>query len=178
MRTLDVNSQSPLVIPNYLASSVLDIDFKKIKNDGIDYIAFDADATLVGFRKKALDDKTKKYLEKELRRFKGVCIASNRVTNDLHEIADDINAHTVRATLTTRKPSVKFFHRVVELFDVKPSKIAMVGDKLIADIYGGNKAGFKTVWVDKNGRDSIIDWVVQTRRFERRLTKKHFKRSN
>ena len=116
-------------------------------------------------------------MQRELRVFKGVCIASNRITNDLHKIADDLNADTVRASLTTRKPSVKFFHRVVELFETKPSNIVMVGDKLIADVYGGNKAGFKTVWVDKKGRDNIIDWVLQTRRFERRLTKKHFKRN-
>lgn len=177
MRAIHITENSPLFVPNYFADSVMAIDFKLLKKDGIEFIAFDADSTLVGFRKKALDTETKQYLNKELKRFTGVCIASNRVTNDLHAIAEDLNAEVIRATFRTRKPSVKFFDRVVTLFSARPEKIAMIGDKLIADIYGANKAGLKTVWVNKKGRDSIIDWVLQTRRFERRMTRNHVKRN-
>ncbi len=177
MRAINVTKNSPLFVPNYFADSVMAIDFKMLKKDGVDFVAFDADSTLVSFRKKTLDVETEQYLNKELKRFAGVCIASNRVTNDLNLIAEALNAEVIRATFKTRKPSVRFFDRVVTLFSARPEKIAMIGDKLIADIYGANKAGLKTVWVNKKGRDSIIDWVLQTRRFERRMTRHHVRRN-
>ncbi len=173
MRLVENSPKTPLFVPNYVADSVLDIDFKEIKRLGVKYIAFDADSTLVGYRKKKLDSKTKKFLRLELAKFDGACIASNRVTNDLDDIAEDINAEVIRATMMIRKPSVKFFDRVISYFDTKPEKIAMVGDKLIADIYGGNKSGLVTIWVNKKGKDSIFDRMLQTRRFERRMTKRH-----
>ncbi len=175
MRALNTSDTSPLYVPDYVANSVLDIDFKQLKKNGVTHIAFDADSTLVGYRHKQLDAATEAFLKKELKPFTAVCIASNRVTNDLDDIALAINAEVIRASLTKRKPSVAFFVRVVAHFAAKPGNIAMIGDKLIADIYGGNKAGFVTVWVNKNGRDSIFDRILQTRRFERRMTKRHLK---
>jgi HAD superfamily phosphatase (TIGR01668 family) len=176
MRLIETNENSPLFVPNFVADSVLDIDFESIRKHGVKYVAFDADSTLVGYRKKLLDEETRKYLHKKLKIFNGVCIASNRVTNDLDKIADDINASVIRASLTKRKPSFRFFERVINHFDARPGEIAMIGDKLIADIYGGNKAGLVTIWVNRKGKDSIFDRMLQTRRFERRMTKRHVRR--
>lgn len=173
MRRVDKGTEAPLFVPDYVADSVLDIDFGLLKKAGVTHLAFDADSTLVNYRHKRLDPKTQAFLTKQLADFEDVCIASNRVTNDLHHIAEAINAKIIRATITTRKPSSKFFRRVIDMFGVKPVVIAMVGDKLMADIYGGNKAGMVTVWVKTNGRDSIFDRILQTRRVEKWLTRKH-----
>lgn len=173
-----VDEESPLFVPNYVAESIEDIDFGVLKKSGIKFIAFDADSTLVGYRKKKLEESTRSFLHKELAKFNSVCIASNRVTNDLDNIAHDIKATVIRASLTKRKPSTRFFDRVVDHFNAPPSQIAMIGDKLIADIFGGNKAGLTTIWVNKRGRDSIFDRILQTRRFERYLTRRHIKKTN
>lgn len=138
----------------------------------MEYVAFDADSTLVHSRGRQMEAKTRQFLQRELKIFSGVCIASNRVTNDLDAIGADLDAKVIRASLLLRKPAKGFFERVVTHFDAKPSKIAMIGDKLVADVYGGNRAGLRTVWVEKMGKDNILDRIFHTRHFESRMMRK------
>lgn len=173
MRQIHKPENAPLFVPDFVASSLFDIDYRLLHKQGIKYVAFDADSTLVGYRHKVMPEELKLFLRKELKVFSGVCIASNRITNDLDEIAKSIDAQTIRASLRIRKPSSGFFDRVIDLFKAKPKQIAMIGDKLIADIYGGNKSGMTTIWVNKNGKDSIFDRILQTRRFEKYMTRRH-----
>lgn len=173
MKVLKKDDDTPMFVPDFMAISLFDIDFEELRKRGIEYIAFDADSTLVSYRAKKLHDKTKTFLQKELKIFKGVCIASNRVTNDLHDIASDLDADMIRASLTLRKPAKGFFERVINHFNIHPAKIAMIGDKLVADIYGANRMGLTTVWVEKMGTDSIFDRIFHTRQVEMRMMKKY-----
>lgn len=49
------------------------------------------------------------------------------------------------------KPSASFFHLVAQSLGMEPSEILMVGDDIISDIGGAQKAGFKTALV-KTGK--------------------------
>ncbi|MBA3758879.1 HAD hydrolase-like protein, partial [Candidatus Saccharibacteria bacterium] len=53
----------------------------------------------------------------------------------------------------------------------------MIGDKLIADMFGGKRAGMTTVWVEKIGKDNPWDQLLQVRHFEKRLMKAYIKKS-
>lgn len=167
-----------MYVPDYYAKSIADIDFVKLKEKGIKAIAFDADSTLVPFsifpfKKKIIAAKSLRKLRKSRNLFDAWIIASNRPTNDLQEIAKIINAEVVRASLLRRKPRRTYFKTVIRQAGVQPRKIAMVGDKLIADIYGANRMGITSVWVHRIGRDNPIDILVQSRRFENWLIKKY-----
>lgn len=175
MRALNRQHDTPMFVPDFMASSIFDIDFKLLKKQGIKYIAFDADSTLVSSRGKKMEEKAKLYLQRELKIFDGTCIASNRITNDLGDIGEDLNAKVIRASLLIRKPARGFFARVIDHFQAKPSEIAMVGDKLVADIYGANRSGLKAVWVDKMGKDNILDRLFHTRHIEARMMRKYTK---
>lgn len=163
------DSHTPRFVPDYLARSVEDVDFRRLAKDGVRYIAFDADSTLVNFRGRELTPQTKLFLQKQRKLFDKWCIASNRITNDLLPLAESMDAQVVRATLFTRKPSRRFFDRVLLLFGGKPGQIAMIGDKLIADIWGAKRSGMVTVWVEKIGNDNPLDWVFRVRQIEKFL---------
>jgi HAD superfamily phosphatase (TIGR01668 family) len=167
MQKLLRDDETPLFVPYFMAKSVLDIDFAVLKRNGVRYVAFDADSTLVAYRAKVLTPESEKFLKRQLKQFDGVCVASNRATNDLADIANSLDAEVIRASLTLRKPAKGFFDRVVRHFKARPHEIVMIGDKLVADIYGGNRASFQTVWVEQNGRDHLLDRVFQTRRLEK-----------
>ena len=49
------------------------------------------------------------------------------------------------------KPSASFFHLVADSLGMKPHEVLMVGDDIISDIGGAQKAGFKTALV-KTGK--------------------------
>jgi HAD superfamily phosphatase (TIGR01668 family) len=158
-----------------MATSLNDVDFGLLKKIGIKYIAFDADSTLVPARGTVLNKDTQKFLAAQRKGFKAWCIASNRPFHDLDGLAGSIDAGIVYAHWFVRKPRKVFFDEVLELFKDSPDKIAMVGDKLIADMFGAKKAGMTTVWVDKIGNDNPWDQLLFVRRWENRLMKAYLK---
>lgn len=176
MRELQKKHGTPRFVPDYMATSLLDVDFELLKSKGVQYIAFDADSTLVPSRGKLIDTKTEEFLKKYRPMFTDWCIASNRITNDLLPLAKSIDAQVIQATLRTRKPQKRFFNWVLNFFNPsKPEQIAMIGDKLIADMFGGKRAGMTTVWVEKIGRDNPWDILIQVRRWEKQLMKAYAK---
>lgn len=171
MIALKRGARTPRFVPDYIAKSLADIDFVLLKKRGIKFIAFDADSTLVPFRGKTMLGATRRLLHTKRKLFKDWCIASNRVTNDLQPLADSINAKVVRATLFTRKPSRRFFARVLDKLQARPQDTAMIGDKLIADMWGAKRAGITTVWVEHLGNDNPLDRIFRTRHLEKQLMK-------
>lgn len=172
MRKLARNDTTPLFVPDFIAKSVLDIDFSALRKSGVQYIAFDADSTLVHYGSYTLPKKSQEHLRRQLKQFSGVCIASNRINaRSLKRIAKVLDAPIVQAGILIRKPRQAYFKKIVDLFDTDPKKIAMIGDKLATDVWGGNSTGFKTVWVEKLGPDSIWDRLFGTRRKETKLMK-------
>ncbi len=166
--------RTPRFVPDYMAKSIADIDFNLLAEQGIRYVAFDADSTLVPWRGVEIAPSTRKFLREKQKLFKGWCIASNRITNDLEPLAESIGAGIVQASWTVRKPQRRYFKWVTKYFKAKPSEIVMIGDKLLADIFGAKRAGFTTVWVEHLGTDSPIDQMVRLRQIERRLLKKYY----
>lgn len=173
MQKLQRQKTTPRYVPDYFAESLLDIDFKALKAAGIKYVAFDADATLVSYRGTEITPEIRDYLQQSRMLFESWCIASNRITNDLLPLGQAIDARVIRATLFTRKPSRRFFRRVTEYFGAQPHEIAMIGDKLIADMFGAKRAGFVTVWVEKLGKDSAHDRLLAVRHFEKYLMRRY-----
>ncbi len=171
MIALKREARTPHFVPNYISRSLTDVDFSLLKRRGIKYIAFDADSTLVIFRGTTMVSASHRFLQAKRHLFKDWCIASNRITNDLQPLADSIEAKVVRATLFTRKPSRRFFDRVYKKLNSKPTETAMIGDKLIADMWGAKRAGMTTVWVEHLGNDNPLDSMFRTRQVERKLMK-------
>lgn len=172
MKKLKRTEKTSRLVPDYIAKSIEDVDFNQLKKSGIKYVAFDADSTLVPFRGRALSDDLQAFLKKQKGLFNDWCIASNRPLNDLEPLGQSIAAKVIRAKGLRRKPQRAFFKRVVKYFGAEPNKIAMIGDKLIADIWGAKRMGMQTVWVEHIGSDSPWDKLIQTRRWEKRLMKR------
>jgi putative hydrolase of the HAD superfamily len=51
------------------------------------------------------------------------------------------------------KPEAPMFEAVCRLLRLQPSQIVHVGDDPEHDVGGGQSAGFRTVWVNRAGRD-------------------------
>jgi len=173
MIALKREAQTPRFVPDYMAKSLADVDFVALKNRGVKYIAFDADSTLVNFYGNNILAANLKFLNKNRSLFKAWCIASNRINKNLKPVARSIDADLVQATLITRKPNKRFFAWVLAKFGAKPGEVAMIGDKLIADMFGGKRAGMVTVWVEKTGHDNPLDYIFRVRSFEKWLMKNY-----
>ncbi len=172
MRELKRQQSTSSFVPDFMATSLVDVDFKVLKDRGVRYVAIDADSTLVRYRSTKIAPKVKAYLDKQKQFIDDWCIASNRVTNNLDIISKALNAPVVPTGILARKPRQRYFRRITNHFQADPGQIAMIGDKLLADVWGGNRAGMVTVWVEHLGDDGLHDRMIRVRDWEQRIIKR------
>jgi HAD superfamily phosphatase (TIGR01668 family) len=174
MLELKKSVSMPKFVPDYTATSLLDVDFKQLKKDGIRFVALDADSTLVNYRGTVIDAKTRRYVLEQKKHIENWCIASNRITNDLSPLAESIQVQIIPSSLIVRKPQKRYFRRIAEYFGAEDvSQIVMIGDKLIADVWGANRFGCTTVWVEHLGKDSLHDRAFRVRQWEHMMMRKY-----
>jgi len=63
---------------------------------------------------------------------------------------------THRRALLAGKPAAAFFREAARQLGLEPSRVAMVGDDLVSDIAGAQRAGLRAIWV-RTGRHGPAD---------------------
>jgi len=161
------------LVPDYQVAAVRDMDFEELRRRGVRYLVMDVDHTLVPFRGMDLDDATVRFLNALWERgvIEGMYLASNS-SRDLSGIAGAIGAQVVPVRGLERKPRRAYFRRVLRTIGCRPEQAVMVGDKLLFDVWGGNRAGLVTVLVQPIGPDQWFDRVVRIRFWERMVLRR------
>lgn len=153
-------AKNKLFLPDFIAVSVSDIDFAYLKKQGIEVCFFDLDHTI-------LDRGTTMVEKKVAARLKKIgiklYIATNRRYSDsLVDIAKQIGASGIMYSSKNGlfKPRLNYYKKLIELSGTEPKKIIMVGDRLIQDVFGANRAKIGTILVNKLGSVSMIDRII------------------
>lgn len=160
-------------MPDYTASSILDVDFKALRELGVKHILVDLDLTLRKKMTRQIEPQVINYLIKNFKQhnFASISIASNNIL-DLKRYGSPLSAHIFQpywlGLRLVRKPNRLFFQRITKILATNPSACVMIGDKLRADVFGGNRAGMYTVLVNPKGKDYLYDRILFTRFRERR----------
>lgn len=172
-RALASSGKASGFTPDYFANSVTDIDFAKLKQKGIVCLILDVDHTLAPHGSIELPQKTIDYLNQQLdkQNIAAIFIASNSRRN-LSDLATSINANVIRPGRLKRKPSRGYRRRILKATGYSPAQSVMVGDKLINDIWGGNRSGMHTILVPPIGPDLLFDKLVRRRFWARRYLRK------
>ncbi|HSX01295.1 MAG TPA: HAD family hydrolase [Candidatus Saccharimonas sp.] len=171
------NTQSPWhfsKIPNYVASSIRDIDYDRLLAAGVRHFVFDWDNTLVTFGASKLPPNTLEFL-KALQARPGVAtvrIATNSI-RDLRALRRASGLEVVQPAPWRFKPLPDFYRHILKAIHDEPASICMIGDKLLQDVWGANHAGFTTVLVQPLGRDNWFDRLLNLRRHEHAFLRKY-----
>lgn len=171
----------PLFVPDFVADSILDVDFMALKKLGVKHLLIDLDLTLRKKMTRKLEPAVVAFLADTMKThgFKSLNIASNNML-DLSGYGNSIQAKVFQPfwqkCWIVRKPNKLFFERILDTLKVEPNECVMIGDKLRGDVYGGNVSGLFTVLVKPNGHDYWYDRILFTRLRERRLMNKHHNR--
>lgn len=154
-------------VPDMYQKSIYAIDYKKLLNRGIKCLLFDLDNTIVPIKMKAPSNKIKSLFEdlKEMG-FK-IIIFSNSPKGRLKPFKDELG---VDCSANSRKPSIKKFLQIIDIYGYAVSEIAIIGDELLTDVLGGNKVGITTILVNPVGKKDFF--LAKIRRIiEKRLMK-------
>lgn len=168
---------SPSFLPDFTATRVSDIDFKQLEKLGIKHLLFDLDQTLRSPYSRKLKESVVTLLNEvnSSKQFKTLNLVSNNQRN-LLRYSEPIGANVFqpfrKGWRFIRKPNPLFFEHVLRQLDAKPEECVMIGDRLHADVLGGNHMGMFTIYVRKHGPiDYWFDWLLLTRLREKRRLK-------
>lgn len=151
--------------PTYLiAGDITDVSIEQLSQDGIKGLILDLDSTLMAPKSAYISPEAKAWLEKALTVFQ-VAIASN---NHNEEYLDKVRLILNIVVIgNAAKPSRKAFRKLLADFALKPEQVAVIGDRPLTDIWGGHRAGMKTVLVRTLKTMQEPEWKQSVRNLER-----------
>ena len=160
-----------IFIPDVYQKSIYDINYKKLKKSGIKCILFDLDNTLVPFTMKEPTKQVKDLFAKLSSDFK-IIIMSNSGKNRLRPFKQILN---VDVAYSSRKPLKAKYKKILEIYNYKPEQIAAIGDQLMTDVFGANRMGMTSIFVNRIGPVEPITTKFNPI-WERKLIKKFNKK--
>lgn len=131
--------------PDVYQKSIYTINYDKLKENGIKCLLFDLDNTCVPYVDKKPTKKLKNHFDKLKDSGFTVIIFSNSPRNRLEPFKKYLN---VDCCPSARKPRKAKFIKVLKEYKLDLSEVAIIGDQLVTDIYGGNRVGITTVLVN------------------------------
>lgn len=149
--------------PDFIASSVPDIDFTLLKRYGIKNCLIDLDDTVVERANYNVSQNIIKALKQS---GLDVYIATNRPkSRDLKDLKEILGANgVIHPHGLMGKPTKTYFINGLRDKSLDKSSTIMVGDRIIQDIFGANRAGIYSLLVYKLGKptgkiDSLISRI-------------------
>lgn len=133
--------------PDIYQKTIFDINYEKLKAEGIKCLVFDLDNTLGLIDEKKCPKEAKKLLKKLKKNFY-IYISSNNTRKRIEPYVEDLEIEGESFSL---KPLPKGLIRIRKRCKVKREEIAMIGDQIVTDIFSGKLYGVKTILVDPLG---------------------------
>ena len=159
-------------IPDIYQKNIYDIDYKKLKEQGIRCLLFDLDNTLVPVKEDLPTKKVKDlflHLEKDFK----VIIISNSNRKRLTPFKEGLN---VDVAFSAKKPLKKKYLKIMDMYKFKEYEIAAIGDQLLTDIQGANRVGITSILINPIG--DYEKFGTRINRFIERFIYKKLKRKN
>lgn len=160
-----------LFLPNKHVQSIYDIEPDFLKEIGKKGIIVDLDNTLVPWNVKTATEEVIAWLEKMKEADIQVTIFSNNNEARVTMFAEPLGTPFI---YKANKPLQRAFRRTRREMQLKREEIVVIGDQLLTDVLGGNRAGYYTILVVP-----IVQSDAAITKFNRRLERRilnHFYR--
>ena len=131
--------------PDIYAKSIYDINYNKLIDRGIKCLLFDLDNTCIPYVNKRPTKELKEQFDKLKDMGFKVIIFSNSPQKRLEPFKKILN---VDCSAKSGKPRKRKFLRVLRRYNLNLPDVAIIGDQLVTDIYGGNRVGITTILVN------------------------------
>lgn len=160
----------PFIKPTYnIDGDVTDIIIETLVSDGVKGIIFDLDSTLMESKSGRLTDEVNAWLIKARPYFKMVILSNNKNMTYLESVKGLLDMPVIGYA---KKPSKRGFRQAMEMLQLTPQEVAVIGDRPLTDILGGHRSGAKTVLVKILRTINEPSWKSSIRNLERRLIRK------
>ncbi|NQT29967.1 MAG: YqeG family HAD IIIA-type phosphatase [Candidatus Saganbacteria bacterium] len=147
-----------LLRPNLVVSDIYNIDFAKLKNQGIRALILDIDDTLIPRGVNEISPRVFEWVvERKEEGFK-LCLASNsRHPMRVKYIGKTLELPSMSLGF---KPLPFAFLKSLKLLDAEANETAMIGDQLFMDILGANLVGIYSIFVKHLSKETFFPRVL------------------
>lgn len=134
-------------VPAHAADSLHEIDLDRLWSGGKRLILLDVDHTIVKWKAEDFAPEILEWLDRAKKMGFELCIISNtRRVERLGRLSQKLGIATVKGRF---KPSRAMYRLALIKFKRKREEAVMIGDQLMTDILGANRAGIDAIWVRK-----------------------------
>lgn len=128
-------------------ASLSEVPLEDLWSQGKRLILLDVDHTLVAWKSEEFDPAILQWVQQAKDRGFQLCLLSNtHRPHRLYRLCERLGIETLRGKM---KPSREMFQMALEHFQRKPDEAVMIGDQLMTDVWGANRAGIDAIWVQK-----------------------------
>lgn len=156
-----------IFVPDMYAQSIYTINYKKLKKRGIKCLLFDLNNTLVSYTANYPDKNLEELIYELSQDFK-IIIVSNSNKNRIRPFKEKLN---LDASFKSHKPMSTKLKKIMNLYNYQDTEIALIGDALLTDIWGGNKMNFTTILVNSISEDEPFMMGI-VRKLDKKIIKK------
>ncbi len=154
--------------PEIYIDSINEVTDELLKEKGIKGLILDIDNTLVPNHVADADENAVRWIEQMKAAGYKMCIVSNAARKRVIRFNERIKLNAVHRAL---KPAVAAFYKAGRLMGLDCANIAVIGDQIFTDVYGGNRAGMLTILVkpidQREGRLVRFKRIFEKRILER-----------
>jgi hypothetical protein len=135
-----------LVRPTYRIETVLEMNLQMLKAEGILGLIFDLDNTLMAPKTGELREDIEHWLKSVTKAgFKTYLVSNNKQEQYVQQAGQLLG---MQAIGNAAKPRLKAFQKALSDMELKAHQVAIIGDRPLTDIWGGQRLGANTVLVD------------------------------
>jgi uncharacterized protein len=154
-----------LVKPTRIVPHVTHIDLDWLSGLGVKGFIFDLDNTIMAPHTGQLEGLIENWLsEVHSRGFRSVVVSNNHRDDYIQEAAKTLG---FPAFSNAGKPRRRFLRQALDILELNPQEVVVVGDRPLTDILGGQRLGAYTILVDPLTKDKEHAVVKVLRRLER-----------
>ncbi len=133
-----------LFCPKCIVDSLFDIDLNQLKALGIRGFILDLDNTIIPWDSKEMSLEITAWIQMLKTEGFQICIVSNNYDKRVKAIAA---LFAIPYISRAYKPLKGGFRHGLEVMDLNPKEVAVIGDQMFTDMLGGNRLGLYTIWV-------------------------------
>ena len=159
--------------PDIYAKNIYQVNYQKLKTQGIKCLIFDLDNTLVPVKAKTVDNQVKDLFASLKEQKFTVILMSNSLKKRVDIFKRELN---IPCFYFSMKPLKKNYKKILKKYNFDISEIACLGDQIMTDVIGAKRNGLYVIFLDRiNDKEPI--YTKFWRFFESFVLKKYEKKN-
>lgn len=166
-----------LVLPKSYVRSIYDINYEKLIQQGIKYLVYDIDNTIMPVNDTHVSMELLNFFTKLKKDFI-IYLLSNNEEKRVKPVAQKLK---IKSIANANKPSESAYKLLKKEINIEKNNTAIIGDQMLSDIVFGNKNKLYTILVEpykkkydlKTGMSRILQNILM-KKLKDKITRYHY----